>query len=317
MHLAILSAVALLLREADVERVVEMAAVMDAVETATRDLGEGSAQNQPRRRVFPSGGLLNVMFASWPGGGLTGLKAYTVAGGRVRFLVTLFDLEGAAVALIEADRMGTVRTGAATGVAARALTLPGPKTVALIGTGWQARTQARALREALDIRELRVFGRDPERRLRFAEELGAEAQAADSAEAAVRGADVVVAMTTSSNPVLEAAWVEPRALVVGAGSNFPNRAELPPDLINAARAVIVDQLETARLESGDLLQAGYDLERALELGAVLAGKAAVPPGDGPLVFESHGLALWDLAAGRTVLAAARAQGLGEEVRLLD
>jgi alanine dehydrogenase len=312
-HLAILSAVALLLREADVERLVDMAAVMAEVEAATRDLGEGSAQNQPRRRVYPPGGVLNVLSASWPGGGLSGVKEYTVSQGRARFLVSLFDLQGELIALIEADRLGSFRTGAATGVAARALTSPGPKTAGLIGTGWQAHTQALALREALDIRELRVFGRDPERRLRFARELGAEP--APSAEAAVRGADVVVTMTTSSEPVIEAGWVERHAVVVGAGSNYPTRAELPPDLIHSARAVIVDQLDTARLESGDLLKAGYDLDRALELGAVLAGKAAVPPGDGPLVVESHGLAIWDLAAGRTVLAAAQAQGLGEEVRL--
>jgi alanine dehydrogenase len=305
--------VALLLREADVERIADMRPVMDAVEAAMTDLGSGSAQNQPRRRVYPPGGVLNVMSASWPAGGLSGVKAYTVASGRAHFLVTLFDLEGAPVALIEADRLGALRTGAATGVAARRLTPPGPKSVAVIGTGWQARTQVWALREALEISELRVFGRDPERRRRFAEKVGA--QAAPSAEEAVRGADVVVTMTTSAEPVLEAAWVRPGALVVGAGSNYPHRAELPPELIHSARAVVVDQLETARLESGDLIRAGYDLDEALELGAVLAGKASLPAGDAPLVFESHGLALWDVAAGRTVLEPARAQNLGEEVRL--
>jgi ornithine cyclodeaminase/alanine dehydrogenase-like protein (mu-crystallin family) len=305
--------VALLLREADVERVVDMRAVMDAVESAMTDLGAGSAQNQPRRRVFPPGGVLNVMFATWPAGGLSGVKAYTVARGVARFLVTLYDLGGATIALIEADRLGTVRTGAATGVAARLLTQPGPKTVAVIGTGWQARTQVLALREALEVSELRVFGRDPERRQQFADRVGAVA--APSAESAVRGADVVVTITTSANPVLEAEWVEPGALVVGAGSNYPSRAELPPELIRSARAVVVDQLEAARLDSGDLLRAGYDMEDALELGAVLAGKVALPPGRGPVVFESHGLALWDVAAGCKVLEAARAQGLGEEVRL--
>jgi alanine dehydrogenase len=305
--------VALLLRETDIERIGEMRRVMDAVEAAMTSLGEGSAHNQSRRRLFPPGGVLNVMFATWPAGGLSGLKTYTVAGGRARFLVILYDLEGQLIAMIEADRLGTLRTGAATGVAARRLTPPGPKTVALIGTGWQAHTQARALREALEISELRVFGRDAERRRRFAEELGA--QAAPSAEAAVRGADVVVTMTTSAEPVFEASWVQPGALVVGAGSNFPNRAELPPELIHSARAVVVDELETARLESGDLLRAGYDLDQALELGAVLAGKASLPAGDAPVIFESHGLALWDVAAGRTVLEPALAQGLGEEVRL--
>src|SRR6266487_2346775 len=132
---------ALLLREADVERLAGVESVMAAVESATRDLGTGEAQNQPRRRVFPPGGVLHVMFASWPLGGVSGLKSYTVAGGRARFLVVLYDLDGVPVALIEADRLGTLRTGAATGVAARCLTPPGPRTVAVIGAGWQARTQ--------------------------------------------------------------------------------------------------------------------------------------------------------------------------------
>jgi alanine dehydrogenase len=304
---------ALLLREADVGRLADMSAVMDALEAAMTDLGNGEAQNQPRRRVFPPGGVLNVMFASWPGGGVSGLKAYTVAGGRARFLVVLYDLDGAPLALIEADRLGRFRTGAATGVAARRLAPPGLKTVAVIGAGWQARTQVAALRRALDIAELRVFSRTPEHRERFAAEVGGLAAA--SAEAAVRDADVVVTITNSASPVLEAAWVEPGALVVGAGSNFPTRAELPPELVHTARAVVVDQLDAARLESGDLLCAGYDLDRAVELGAFLAGKAALPDGEGPLIFESHGLALWDVAAGKLVLDAARAQSIGEEVAL--
>jgi ornithine cyclodeaminase/alanine dehydrogenase-like protein (mu-crystallin family) len=310
----ILTGVALLLREADVERLVNMATVMDAVEAAMRDLGEGNAQNQPRRRVFPPGGVLNVMFASWPAGGVSGLKTYTVAAGRARFLVVLYDLEGAPLALVEADRMGAFRTGAASGVAARRLAPPGPKTVAMIGTGRQARTQVLALETGLEVAELRVFGRDPERRARFAAEVGAIP--AETAEEAVRGAGVVVTMTTSASPVLDAGWVEPGALVVAAGSNYPTRAELPPELVRGARAVVVDQLETARLESGDLLTAGYDLDAAIELGKVLAGGAALPEGPAPIVFESHGLALWDLAAATTVLAAARTAGLGEEVRLL-
>jgi ornithine cyclodeaminase/alanine dehydrogenase-like protein (mu-crystallin family) len=95
--------VTLILREADVQRVVEMDKVIAAVEASMLELGEGKAQNEPRRRAFAPGGMLNVMFASYPGGGLTGLKTYTIAGGRVRFLVVLFGLDGALEALIEAD----------------------------------------------------------------------------------------------------------------------------------------------------------------------------------------------------------------------
>lgn len=313
----------LILREADVERVIEMDSVIAAVEAAMRELGAGTAQNEPRRRAFAPGGLLNVMFASFPGGGCTGLKAYTVAGGRARFVVLRFALDGSLEALIEADHMGAYRTGAATAVAVKALAPGVPRTVALIGAGKQAATQALAISRVVQINELRVFSRDPDRRAAFATEqagrLGVRVVAAVSAEAAVRGADVVITMTTSSVPVIEAGWVEEHAVVVGAGSNFPNRTEIPADLVARARTVVVDQLATAQLESGDLMQAHaagkFDWERATELGSVLSGTWKAPEQLGITLFESHGLALWDLAATSVVLAAARERRIGEEVQL--
>jgi alanine dehydrogenase len=320
---AILPAVTLVLREADVERVIQMDAVIAAVEAAMRELGAGTAQNEPRRRAFAPGGLLNVMFASYPGGGCTGLKAYTVAAGRVRFLVVMFALDGSLQALIEADHMGAYRTGAATAVAVRALKPRLPATVALIGAGRQAATQALAISRVIEIKELRAFSRDPARRSAFAAEqsakLGVRVVAAGSAEAAVRGADVVITMTTSSVPVIETAWVEDHAVVVGAGSNFPNRTEIPADLVVRARSVVVDQLAAAQLESGDLIQAKeagkFDWDRATELASVLSGTWKAPDEPGIRLFESHGLALWDIAAGSTVVPLAREQGLGEEIEL--
>ncbi|HVD48084.1 MAG TPA: ornithine cyclodeaminase family protein [Candidatus Limnocylindria bacterium] len=320
---AILPAVTLLLREADVQRVIEMDPVIAAVEAAMTELGSGTAQNEPRRRAFAPGGLLNVMFASFPGGGCTGLKAYTVAAGKVRFLVALFALDGSLEALIEADHMGAYRTGAATAVAVKALAPGVPKIVALIGAGHQAATQALAVSRVLDIKELRAFSRDPDRRSAFATEqssrLGIKVVASASAEAAVRGADVIITMTTSSVPVIEAAWVEEHAVIAAAGSNFSNRTELPADLVARAGTIVVDQLATALLESGDLIEAHaagkFDWERATELGSVLTGTWKPPEKLGITLFESHGLALWDLAAGSVVLAAARERRLGEEVQL--
>jgi alanine dehydrogenase len=312
-----------ILRAHDVERVLDMDAVIAAVAAATRELGEGKAQNEPRRRAFAPGGLLNVMFAAYPGGGCMGLKAYTIAGGTVRFLVTVFSLDGSLTALIDADEMGAYRTGAATAVAARAMAPKGPVAVALIGAGHQARTQSLALSRVLEISELRVFARDQAHREAFAAEraatLGINVVAAASAEAAVRGAGVVVTITTSTTPVIEDGWVTAPALVVGAGSNFPNRAEIPAELVGRAQTVVVDQLATARLESGDLIAAHaagkFEWERAIELGSVLADGWKPPEAPGITLFESHGLALWDLAAASTVLPAAEARGLGEIMEL--
>jgi ornithine cyclodeaminase/alanine dehydrogenase-like protein (mu-crystallin family) len=307
------AAVAVVLRESDVQDLIEMPDVISAVESAMRELGEGDAHNEPRRRAFGSNGLLNVMFASYPGGNCSGLKTYTVSDGHVRFLVVLFGVDGSLQALIEADFMGAYRTGAATAVAVKALGLSGAAKVALIGTGWQASTQALALSNVLEIAELRVYSRNEERRAAFAEEqkaqLGIATVDSPTPEAAVRGADIVVTVTTSQTPVLEADWVEPHALVAAIGSNFRNRAEVPPDLVERAATVVVDQLATAQIESGDLIQAAelgkFDWGEAVELASVVAGRWERPEQPGITLFESHGLALWDVATASVLLEAAR------------
>ncbi len=170
---------------------------------------------------------------------------------------------------------------------------------------------------------MRVFSRDATHREAFAAErssaLGVPVVAASSAEAAVRDADVVVTITTSTEPVLSADWVKVPSLVIGAGSNFPNRTELPADLVTRAQTVVVDQLAVARLESGDLIQAvgagALAWERVTELATVLAGVWKAPAQPGITLFEAHGLALWDLAAASVVLPKAIEQGLGEEIAL--
>ena len=316
---------ALILRESDVQDLIEMDEVIAAVESAMRELGEGEAHNEPRRRAFAPGGLLNVMFASFPGGKCTGLKAYTVSNGRVRFLVSMFRLDGSLEALIESDFMGAYRTGAATAVAARALGAPASATVALVGTGWQASTQALALSRVLEIKELRVYSRSEEKRALFAaeqqEQLGVKTVDSASAEAAVRGADVVVTVTTSHEPVIDASWLEPSAFVAAVGSNYRNRVEVPPELVERAQTVVVDQLGAAQLECGDLIHAAeagrFDWGQAVELGAVVAGRWERPDKPGITLFESHGLAIWDLAAATTVVAAAHKRGGYEEIEFLN
>ena len=318
---------ATLLREADVERVIEMEPVIDAVHRAMVELGEGVASNEPRRRLFPPGNVLNVMFAAFPGSGHYGVKTYSIGPGGVRFLVSLYRQEdGDLDALIEASLMGAYRTGAASGVAAKALAPAGPVEVAVIGGGYQARTQVHAISCSLPVTRFRVFSRDHSRREAFVaelnEHLGVPAVAAATAEEAVRGAPVVVTMTNSGTPVLDADWVEPGALVIAAGSNIPFKAEMPPELVERAELVVVDQLEAARIESGDLLLAEasghFDWGRAVELGPILAGREpGRRSGDGIVLFESHGLALWDVAAGALVLERALQARLGTELELFS
>ena len=177
------------------------------VEAAFRAMGEGRTEVRPRQRVRIPGGILNIMAAAWADRGYYGFKDYAVSKEGIRFWVHLFDARtGSAVAIIQADRMGQRRTGAASGVAARHLARRGAATVGLIGTGWQAETQLEALCEVRDIRRARCYSRRPSKRGVFARRmssaLGIDVRPVDSARAAVRGTHNVDTATIAKTPVL-------------------------------------------------------------------------------------------------------------------
>ena len=316
----------LLLTEDEVGALLPMSAALEAVEESFRSLGAGEAQNQPRRRVRVRGGMLHNMSASYPSGQVLGIKAYATVRGRANFLVVLWDSQtGEAKALIEGDRLGQIRTGAASGVASKHLARPGAEVLGMIGTGWQARSQVEAICTALPIKQVRVFGRDEERRRAFCEELarvtGVEIVPAASAEAAVRGADVVTTMTSSATPVLLGAWLQPGVHVNAAGSNAANRQELDLDAVRRADLILVDHLEGAQLEAGDLtaaVEAGaVSWDQVGELGqVVIAAHPGRASDDQITLFESQGLAVQDVAAAAYVYEQAVAQGVGREIEFL-
>ena len=190
--------------------------------------------------------------------GYMGLKIYTSSGKGLRFLVTLFSVEsGDLVALIEADFLGQMRTGAASGVATRYLARENARTLGMIGTGLQARTQLQAIAQVRKLEEIRVFGRDAGRRETFAEEMSDALRipvtAAASAEDAVRDADIVVTSTTSTAPVLEGQWLKPGVHINAIGANFPQKRELDSEAVERCDAIVVDSRAQSKLESGDLI----------------------------------------------------------------
>src|SRR5215470_13060650 len=203
----------LLLREADVDRLVKMSDVITAVESAERALGEGRAIHHSRQRVRLPAGMLHLLSAGLPGEGYVGYKAYTAfAKQPVRFKVFLYSCQsGVLEAIVEGTRLGQMRTGAATAVAAKTMAREDAGVVGLIGAGLQAAGQLEALACVRKLREIRVFARNPERLRAFCDRFGA--QPAASAKAAVEGADIVVTATTSRDPVLEGGWLAPGAFV--------------------------------------------------------------------------------------------------------
>lgn len=318
---------ALLLREQDVERLLDMPTTLDAVEEVLRHHGEDRAPNQPRRRVFVPGGVMHVMSGGMPGWGVMGLKAYTAVKGKVRFVVLLFSTEtGELLAIVEADKLGQMRTGAASGVATKYMAREDASIAGLFGTGWQARTQLEAVCAVRKIREVRAYGRDPERRRKFCGEmeklLGCTVRPAEAPEQVVKGADIVITITSSKDPVLEGRLLERGQHLNVAGSNRIQNREVDDEAIRRADRLVVDQIEDAKIESGDLagpVERGItSWDRMHELGAVVCGKVPgrVRP-DEITLFKSNGLAIEDVAAAWKVLERARAQGAGTEVSIFS
>jgi alanine dehydrogenase len=256
-------------------------------------LRSGAAQNQVRRRMFlPTGTVLHSMAGAF--GKYLGTKVYAANPKHgAYFYFLLFNAETAKpLACFEANYLGQIRTGAASGYATDVLARPDARVLAIIGTGFQARTQLEAMRAVRDLKEVRVWSRSEEKRRAFASETGSQATA--TAEEAVRGADIVVTATWSKDPVIEAAWIAPGTHINAMGSNQAQRRELPSDLIAMADLIAVDTIEAGKVESGDLLLAPVDWNdpRIVDLAKV----ERRPEGNPVTIFKSNGLGVEDVAA---------------------
>ncbi len=294
---------ALQLTEADVERLLSPAGAIEAVEDSFRRLADGRIVNRPRYRVPLEGGFLAVMSAVDSERGLACVKTYQGLGESVSFVVVLFD-HGETRAVIEADRLGQLRTGAASAVAARYLARPGARTLGVIGCGWQARSQVACIREALPgIEETVAYCRSDKGLKAFCKEVGATAGESHRDPA---GCDVVVTITTSRDPVLRGEWLRPGTLICAAGANHPRSRELDNAVLERAEFVCCDSLDDAKIESGDLIepvsQGVLDWLEVHELQAVVTGELPGRQSDDDIVvFKSNGLAAWDLAVAARVV----------------
>ncbi len=314
----------LLLTEADVRAILTMPLTLEAVETSFRRLGDGAAVSHSRRRLLiPGKTILNYMAASDTAGGYLGLKIYSIARGKARFVVPLFRAEtGEMAALIEADYLGQMRTGAASGVAVSVMARADARTVAIVGTGLQARTQLEAVAHARKLERIRAFGRDAQRREKFAKEmterLGVPVTPASSAEEAVRGADIVITSTTSKTPVIEGEWIEPGTHISAIGSNFAEKREIDTEAVRRSDVIAADSVEQSKIESGDLIQAfaGDESRWATvrELADIVAGK--VPGRTKPeqvTLFKSNGIAIEDIVVAGRIYELAQQRGIGRDI----
>jgi alanine dehydrogenase len=307
----------LFLSEADVAVLVTPADAVEAVEGSFLRLAQGAVDNRPRYRLPLEGGQLAVMAAVDHGLGVAGVKTYAAGRAGGGFVLALFAAETKQlVALVEADELGRLRTGAASAVAARHLARPAAQSLGVIGCGHQAETQIAALRVVLPALErVVVYCRDEDRREAFATRHGAEAGEShrDAAEQ-----DVVVTITTSRDPVLRGEWLRPGALVCAAGANRPGARELDDVVLERAGFVCCDSVDDARIESTDLIEpvahGVLDWLEVHEFAEVVAGEVAGRQADDDVVvFKSNGLAAWDVALGALAVECARERGAGREL----
>jgi ornithine cyclodeaminase/alanine dehydrogenase-like protein (mu-crystallin family) len=251
---------------------------------------DGRAGNQVRRRMFlPEGAVLHSM-AGWIDG-YFGTKVYsTHPKSGAWFVFHLFDSATAKpIAQFEANYLGQIRTGAASGLATDLMANPNAKVLAVLGAGFQARSQTDAVRAVRPGVEVRVWSRSRQNRESFASEMGAAA--CETAEEAVRGADIISTATMAREPLVESSWLKPGAHINAIGSNNPARRELPAEVVERAGLLAADSVEACLAEAGDLLMAKIDWNRVVDLKDLQPGWDP----DRVTVFKSVGLGLEDVA----------------------
>lgn len=305
---------ALYVTEGQVAGLLTPAAAIEAVERSFHRLARGAVDNPPRvRAVLPGDGIFAVMPCVDRELGLAGLKTYAWLPNGTPFAIVLFSIADARLeAVIEADALGRLRTAAASAVAAKHLARPGARTLGIVGCGRQAESHVVALREALPSLERVVVTCRNEARLH------AFCERHDCEPGDPSGADVVVTVTTSREPVLRGASLQPGATVIGVGANDLSMRELDDDVLARATFICCDSIDDAKLESADLIEpianGVLHWDEVHELQDVVAGTARGRHSDDEIVvFKSNGLAAWDIAVAAAVVANARERGVGREL----
>jgi ornithine cyclodeaminase/alanine dehydrogenase-like protein (mu-crystallin family) len=281
----------------------DLAGVTGVVSSAFAAWGRGEADSTQRVRSSASGGMASAMAAVVPP--YSGGKVYATKNGVFTFLNVLFDLDGRLLCTLDGDALTRFRTPAACAMAIRALAAPGARTAALVGAGRQGWLHLEMLAAELpDLEQVRINDVRPA----AAEELvergvvaGIPAVMSRTPADAVRGADVVVTVTQSTEPLFPSEAIGDGTLLCAVGATKYDRCEIGGDLVERCAAVVCDDAVGSRVECGDLIRAAaegrFDWSTAIELRDVAAGNVTVPrAGGAPVLFETQGVALQDVAA---------------------
>ncbi len=303
--------------EDQVRELIDMPAAIDVVDEVFRQLATGNAYNVPRTRAAAPGIVLHTMSASAEYLGLVGWKAYTTTEQSARFHVAAYDIAtGAMVALIEADYLGQLRTGAASGVATKYMAHADAITVGIFGSGLQARTQLQAMCAVRNIKYVEIYSRNEQRRDHFAQQMAADCKtdvvAVSQPDQAAAEKDIVICATSSKTPVFNGTVLTPGTHLNVIGSNFLAKAEVDVATVSRADLIVCDSIEQCKREAGDFVpaldQGIIGWERMHELSEIAAGSVHGRSSDDDITFfKSVGLAIEDVAMAAKIIELAHAR----------
>ena len=314
---------AIFLKEEEIEGMITMPEAVSAVEESFFLQGLGQATNVSRHRLRAPGKQgLQVMSAIAGPLDVMGLKIYGSGSGGRNLVYLYSTTTGALLAIMDARIISLMRTGAASGVATKFLAQQDASTVGIIGTGHQAEAQLEAVCAVRRITSVRAYSRTPENRAAFADmmsqRLGVEVRAVDRPEDAVTGCDVVITITNTQTPVLKGEWLSEGTHINAAGGNALSRQELDVEAVRRSALIYTDSREQAKLESADLQQAvergAIVWDQVEDLGKLVCGRAPGRSSEHQItLFESHGIALWDIAVGVAIYNRAMEMRMGTEL----
>jgi ornithine cyclodeaminase/alanine dehydrogenase-like protein (mu-crystallin family) len=316
----------ILITEQETRELLSIEAAIPVLEDAFRMAGERSTDNSDRIELPAGDGYLLFRAAAMRAKKLIGFKILSSFGSGPRLMWNyLYSTEtGELLAIVQSRAISGLRTAATSAVAVKHLSPATASLVGMYGSGRQAETQLEAICCVRPIKKACVYSRDPQKLQAFCERmsgrLGIEVAAAASPELVPQDADLIVTMTNAETPVLLGEWIKRPSLVVAAGANEWYQREIDETAIARAALIVVDDEADAKRHSGDLLWAAskgaFRWSEVVSLGDIVAGRVPLPDlGAGLILFESHGIALEDVAITAAAYERARERGLGSEVRL--
>ncbi len=311
----------LYLSDEDVRSLISPEECLEIIEKLCLDDAQGMTEQTPTTELRLPRGPFRVKVGGAYGFDSYGLKAYL---GNAGYRIFVYNLDSGFAGIVEAFDLTEMRTGAVSAVATKYMAKPEAETLAIIGTGREARAQLEAVSHVRQLRKVKAYSRNPENRAFYAKEMSEKLEIAvvpvESAEACVRDCDIVLTITSANDPVLKGEWLSPGAFVCGVGATGIYRRELDEDVVGRAETVVVESLPVAEEECGDLIYAvtrgRLRWNQVVELKDIVSGRVLVrSTPDAITLFDSIGTGAQDVAIASEVIKKARHAEVGLELPL--